>query len=240
MPSEPLRADQPRRQAVILADGAVPARDLLDRAWPGWDDGLALVVAADGGARHARTLGLHLDRWVGDGDSIAPGELEALVAAGVPVERVASEKDASDTELALLAAIAAGADAVTVLGGLGGARVDHALVNTALLAHPALAGRPARLYDEHGARLSVVAARGTGGAGAAELAGRVGDLVTLVPIEGSAGGVVTRGLRYPLAGETLQAGTSRGLSNVRTERIASISLESGRLLVIETPATLRP
>ena len=43
--------------ALVLADGAAPSRASLDAAWPGWDAGLDLVIAADGGARHATTLG---------------------------------------------------------------------------------------------------------------------------------------------------------------------------------------
>ncbi len=219
--------------AVVLADGAAPSRASLDAAWPGWDAGLDVVIAADGGARHATTLGFRLDRWVGDGDSIDPRDLAALAAAGVRVDRVAREKDASDTELAVLAAIEAGADELTILGGLGGVRVDHALTNVALLAHAALAGRSARLYDERAARIALLH-----GPGDAELVGHVDDLVTLVPFGGAAVGVTTRALRYPLRDETIEPGSSRGLSNVRTAARAGVSLRSGRLLVIETPVTV--
>jgi thiamine pyrophosphokinase len=228
-----------RRHSIVLADGGIPDRENLDRAWPGWDEGVSLVVAADGGARHAPALGLTLDRWVGDGDSIAPADLEALAAAGVPIERVAQEKDASDTELAVLAAIAAGADDLTILGALGGVRVDHALVNVGLLGHAALAGRTARLYDERGARVSLLEARPGEEMVEHALAGHVDDLVTLVPVGGPAVGVTTAGLRYPLSDETLVPGTSRGLSNVRTGRVATVALRAGRILVIETPATVR-
>ena len=221
-------------RSVVLADGSTPTRATLDRAWPGWADGVELVVAADGGARHAGPLGLRLDRWVGDGDSIDPADLEALAAAGVRVDRVEREKDASDTELALLAAVADGADDVTILGGLGGVRIDHALTNVALLAHAALAGRGARLFDEQAARITLLA-----GPGEAGLEGRTGDLVTLVPVSGRAVGVTTRELRYPLGDETLEAGSSRGLSNVRTAPRAVVTLREGRLLVIETPARFR-
>ena len=221
--------------AVVLADGAAPSRASLDAAWPGWDGGVALVIAADGGARHAISLGLALDRWVGDGDSIDPGDLATLAAAGVRVDRVAREKDASDTELAVLAAIEAGADELTILGGLGGVRIDHALTNLALLEHPALAGLTVRLYDQEAARISLL-----DGPGEAALDGHVDDLVTLVPVGGPAAGVTTRDLRYPLRDETLEAGSSRGLSNVRTSSRAAVSLRDGRLLLIETPATVRP
>jgi thiamine pyrophosphokinase len=227
-----------RRHAIVLADGGIPTREDLDRAWPGWNEGVSLVVAADGGARHARVLGLALDRWVGDGDSIAPDDLAALAAAGVPIDRVEQEKDASDAELAVLAAIQAGADELTILGALGGSRIDHALVNVGLLGHSALAGRMARLYDERAARISLIEAHAGESPVERELVGHVDDLVTLVPLGGPAEGVTTRELRYPLRDETLRSGSSRGLSNVRTAPRAAVSLRAGRLLVIETPATV--
>ena len=229
------------RLGIVLAGGAVPARATLDEAWPGWNSGAVFVVAADGGARHAAGLGLRVDRWVGDGDSISPALLQELAAAGVVIDRVATAKDESDTELALLAALAAGVDAIAILGGLGGPRIDHALANVGLLDHPALAGRPARLYDEHASRISLlVAPNALGGLAVAEYVGRVGDLLSFLPAGGSAEGVTTRGLRYPLADEPLLLGRTRGASNVRTGPVAWISLQSGRLLVIETPANLVP
>ena len=227
--------------ALILADGAAPSRALLDASWPGWDAGIGLVLAADGGARHAASFGVRVDRWVGDGDSIDPAELARLAAAGVAIEHAATDKDESDTELALLAAMRAGADAVVILGGLGGVRVDHALANLGLLTHPDLGARPAWLYDEMASRISLISApRPAGGAVARDLEGREGDLVSLLPLGHDAAGVRTEGLRFPLHGETLTAGRTRGLSNVRSATSARITLESGWLLVIETPATVRP
>ena len=58
------------------------------------------------------------------------------------------------------------------------------------------------------------------------------------PWQFDAVGVTTEGLAYPLRRETLLVGRTRGLSNRRTERTAEVRLEGGRLLVIETPATL--
>ena len=105
---------------------------------------------------------------------------------------------------------------MTILGGLGGVRVDHAIANLALLQHPALEHRAARLYDEAGARLSLLAGPDRHGLPVArELTGRVGDLVSLIPLGESAHDVETQGLRYPLDGETLILGRARGLSNVR-------------------------
>jgi len=229
--------DVPRR-AIVLADGAVPSRADLDSAWPAWDEGVAFVVAADGGLRHAGPLALTIDSWVGDGDSIDPAALEELERSGVPVERVPTEKDASDTELALQLAQGAAAGQVILLGALGGSRIDHAVSNLGLLGHPAFASGDVWLYDEFAARVSLLSTLARPISRAFE--GRVGDTVSLIPLGGDAFGVTTDGLRYPLDGEQLELGRTRGVSNVRTEPIARVTLEMGQLLVIETPANLRP
>ena len=217
--------------ALILADGSVGPVAAIDHAWPGWSDGIDWVVAADGGARHASVIGRRLDLWVGDGDSLGEDGIADLVAAGVPVRRLAVDKDETDTELAVLAAVDAGATRLTILGALGGARLDHGLANVWLLAHPRLTGRDVRLVDV-AARIRLI------GPGRSDLAGRIGDLVSLLPFGGDAGGVTTAGLRYPLRDEPLRLGPSRGLSNVRHAGDASVVLETGRILVAETPATL--
>ncbi|HZC33331.1 MAG TPA: thiamine diphosphokinase [Candidatus Bathyarchaeia archaeon] len=219
------------RHALILADGAVPEPAALDRSWPGWDEGIDLVIAADGGARHAAALGRPIDLWVGDGDSLGAAGIEALRAAGVPIELARVDKDESDTELAIVAAARAGASRVTILGALGGARVDHGLANVWLLAHQALAGRDVALVDD-AARIRLLSA------GRHDLGGRIGDLVSLFPFGGDAGGMTTRGLRYPLTDEGLRSGPARGLSNVRDAADAAITVGSGQVLVVEIAATL--
>jgi len=221
----------PAAHALVLADGSLPAVAALDAAWPGWSAGIDLVIAADGGARHAPVLGRAIDLWVGDGDSIGEAELDALAAAGVPIRRSPVAKDETDAELAILAAVDAGARRVTILGALGGERFDHGLANIWLLGHPRLAGRDVRLLDG-AVRIRLV------GPGEADLRGRIGDLVSLLPFGGDAAGLATAGLRYPLRDEALPSGPSRGLSNVRDAADASLTVGSGRILVVETPATL--
>jgi thiamine pyrophosphokinase len=225
--------------ALILADGDVPSRGVLDARWPGWDAGIGLVVAADGGARHAPPLGLTLDRWVGDGDSLDATAQAALEAAGVPLERARPDKDETDTELAILAALRLGADGVVILGALGG-RIDHALANIGLLSLPALAGRPAVILDAVSRLSQLVGPDSAGGPGVARLTGRPGDLVSLLPVGDTVVGVTTHDLQYPLRDEPLPAGTPRGLSNVIAGEGAWVSLRQGRLLVVETPATFPP
>jgi thiamine pyrophosphokinase len=224
---------RPRSRALVVADGDLPARADLDAAWPDWAADATLVVAADGGARGAERLRLRMDLIVGDGDSLGEADLARFAAAGVPVRTVAAAKDESDTELAIGAAIELGASAITVIGAFGGGRLDHALANIGLLALPALDGRPCVLLDA-ASRVSLLTGPQRG-----SFTGRAGDLVSLLPVGDGVGGVTTDGLAYPLRDEPLPLGPARGLSNVRLETTAVVTLRTGRLLVVESPATLR-
>ena len=225
--------------ALILADGEAPARLELDRAWPGWDAEVGLVIAADGGARHADRLGVSIDVWVGDGDSLDADAMAALEAGGVRLERASPHKDESDTELAVRAALRRGVTGVLIVGGLGGARIDHALANIGLLAMADLVGRRAALIDAR-SRITLLRAPGPDGAVRRELAGRTGDLVSLLPVGAGVEGVTTSGLAYPLLDEPLLLGPTRGLSNIRTAADASVTVRSGLLLIVESLATLPP
>jgi len=112
---------------------------------------------------------------------------------------------------------------VTVVGGHGG-RLDHLLANLLLLAAPAYAGAaldavlgPARALVVRGRR---------------PFTGRRGELVTLVPVGGAAGGVTTEGLRYPLADAVLEPGTSWGVSNQLIDEQAAVVVDRGVVLAV--------
>jgi thiamine pyrophosphokinase len=208
-------------RAVVIAHGDVAAgdRDLVA--------GAGVVIAADGGALALERWGLVPHVVVGDLDSLGESRAADLATRGAKVVRFPIEKDRSDLELALRHALESGADDIVLLGILGGGRIDHALVNTMLLADPAYRGLGLRAV--WGAtQLRAVHPHET-----LALRGPVGSLVTLVPVRGDAGGVRTQGLRYPLTDAALHFGGSLGLSNVVASRPASVSIEQGVLFVIE-------
>jgi thiamine pyrophosphokinase len=221
------------RHALVVAAGDVAERGHLDAAWPGWADGVTDVIAADGGYVLARGLGLAVDLLVGDLDSLAPELAADAEQAGTAVLRVPVAKDESDTELAALEAVRRGATRVTVLGAFGGPRLDHALANLWLLAHPGLAGVDVVLLDEASRAWLLTAPAPDGTAVVRGLPGRVGATVSLFPLGGDVTGITTQGLRYPLRDEPLRTGPARGLSNVRTVADASLTVRRGRLLVVE-------
>ena len=84
----------------------------------------------------------------------------------------------------------------------------------------------------------VTAPDGAGAVVRHEVPGRKGDVVSLLPFGERVEGITTSGLRYPLRDEPLEAGPARGLSNVRERDDAWISVRRGRLLIVESPATL--
>jgi thiamine pyrophosphokinase len=185
------------------------------------------VIAADSGIDHARALGWRVDVAVGDFDSVTPAGLAAAEAEGTVIDHHPAAKDHTDLELALDVAMARGARRIVVVGGHGG-RLDHLLGNALLLAAERYAG--VALEARFGpARVHV--ARPAGGAVA--LTGSRGGLVTLLAAGGPAEGVTTEGLLYPLAGETLAPGSTRGVSNELSGPSASVSLRAGTLLVVQ-------
>jgi thiamine pyrophosphokinase len=167
----------------------------------------------------ARELGLQVDLAVGDFDSVSE---EALETVG-RVERYPASKEATDLELALGAALALEPERIVVLGGAGG-RLDHLLGELLLLAADAYAG--VRVDAQLGAA-AVHVVRGE-----RTLRGEPGELISLFAVHGRATGVVTEGLVYALRGESLEPGSSRGLSNVFAAPEARIGLERGVLLAV--------
>ena len=211
-------------RALILAGGDQPDPALLDANWPGWRSA-ALVVAADGGARHAAPLGLPLHQVVGDFDSLSAEDTDELEAAGVMIARFPTNKDATDTELALLAALDAGATEITLLCSWGG-RSDHAIGTLALLAHPRCGAATVVILDEQ-TRTQLVRS-------GAELTlrGAVGRIISITPWGGDAT-VSATGVRWTLDSADLIAGSTRGISNVATATESIITVHDGAVLVSE-------
>ena len=213
----------PNGVVVVVAGGSPPVAVSV-RAVPGD----ARVIAADKGLEHALALGLAVEVAVGDFDSASPEAVAVAEKAGTRIERHPAEKDATDLELALDHAAALAPERLLLLAGDGG-RLDHLLSTLLLLGSPryeqlridALVG-PTQVHVVRDER---------------ELAGRPGELISLLALHGPAVGVRTSGLEYPLAGETLEPGSSRGVSNVFGWSTARISLDEGVLLVVRPEPT---
>lgn len=215
-------------RAVIFANGLLPdpaaARRLLR---PG-----DLVIAADGGAAHARDAGVIPQVVIGDLDSLSPDLQAELEAAGTHLLHHSPAKDETDLELALLHAVEQGAREIVVLAALGG-RLDHTLANLLLLALPALAHTEVQIVDRNQTAFLVREQ--------ATIRGQPGDVVSLIPLGGDARGVTAEGLQWTLHDEVLHFGPARGVSNLLLGREAWVHVREGLLLCVVTrhsPPTL--
>jgi thiamine pyrophosphokinase len=185
-----------------------------------------LIIAADSGAATALQYGCVPAIVVGDFDSLGIAVLQQLSEKGSQVRQSAVEKNETDTELAVQAAIEQGATSITLLGALGGERFDHTMANILLLAD--IETVPAKIVDGPSTCWLLR------GPGSSFINGQKGDLLSLLPLTGEITGVRTKGLYYPLHGETLRFGKPRGVSNVLTQEHAEVSLVGGMLLVVHT------
>ncbi|MCL4265362.1 MAG: thiamine diphosphokinase [Anaerolineae bacterium] len=194
------------------------------------------VIAADGGTRHLFRLNHPPDIVMGDMDSLPEETRPWLAAAHTRLLAYPPAKDETDLELALLYAAENYADPLLIFGALGG-RLDQTIANILLLAHPRLHGRTIELVTAHERAWLV--------RGSTQVQGQIGDLVSLIPLNGDAHIASTTGLQWPLQDDVLVFGLARGVSNVLTPALsaaevavtATITLHAGLLLCIHTKSS---
>jgi thiamine pyrophosphokinase len=208
------------RAALIFGGAPVFVTDRLTRRLAQLDR--PFVVAADAGAETAMRLGFVPDVVLGDFDSIDAAALGDLRARGVRIEAYPTDKDATDGQLAIERALTAQADELVVVGFLGGPRLDQELANVLLL--PTLPAATTLVDGSNECRLLRAGERWT-------WAAERDEVVSLLPLWADAEGVHTEGMRWRLRGDTLRAGSTRGVSNEPVQEQVAVSLGSGRLLV---------
>jgi thiamine pyrophosphokinase len=182
-----------------------------------------LVICCDGGARNFQYLGIKPDVIIGDMDSIDPAQLASYSDQGIKIIKYSANKDFTDTELALDYALDLNPDAIFIWGALGG-RVDHTLANVFLLCKGQEKGINTYLIDEYGEAFVLDKK--------AVFINEAGKTVSLLALSPRVTGITLKGFLYSLEKSTLKMGETRGVSNIINEDRASISVRSGKLLVI--------
>ena len=203
--------------ALIIAGGNPVKATVVDRLRHP-----VFVVAADSGLDEALRLGLTPDLVIGDMDSVSAGALQVAKDRGIKIEQHPVAKDATDLELAIDAAAAAGYGQATIIGGTGG-RMAHTLANAMLL------------LKERSIVLDWVTSRATIAAireGASRVYRRPdGPLLSVLAVGGPAD-CESAGLRWPLSGRPLQPGSTRGISNELTAEVAEVAVTGGQVLTV--------
>lgn len=184
-----------------------------------------VVIAADSGLHAVLAAGWIPDHLVGDLDSADPSAVEIAAESGAVVDRHPVGKDKTDLELALAAAVDAGATEIRVVVRADG-RLDHQLANVFALAKPDWSAAEVRAdIGDH----VVWVVRGE-----RRLEVEVGQHLALLPIGGPAR-VTTRGVAFPLTDEVLSPFDGRGIANEATETVVSLTVSDGVVLVVSSP-----
>lgn len=212
--------------ALVLAAGTAP----LPWLTPPLLEGVAMVIAADGGLELARTLRLRPDLLVGDMDSVSESALAAY--PDVPRQTHPTDKDELDLELAIAAALERGATRIRVLGAFGG-RLDQSLAALFVAARYAAAPRTGAEWAEAaGAPISLHGAGHEAHVVTPErhlaLELPAGTTVSLLPL-GEGAEASSAGLAFPLDRTPLPFGTGLGVSNRVTGREAELTSVSVRV-----------
>ncbi len=183
-----------------------------------------LCIAADSGFENAKRLGDRVDIAVGDFDSLQGGA--DRIPEGVEKITVPSEKDETDTQLAVNVALSKGADDIVIIGGLSG-RLDHTLSNLAILEALYELGVHAVITDGQN-RARYIRSTST-------LLPKSGfKYLSLIAAEESIKGVSVEGCKYPLKNAKLLRKYQYAVSNEIVENCALVSVRRGGLFIIES------
>jgi thiamine pyrophosphokinase len=200
-------------KVLILANGEPPSGELARRLAARHD----MLIATDGAAQRAVTLGVTPDIVCGDFDSV---DL-AVVRREFPCAEIVPTPDqnSADLEKALLLARTRGATAVTIAGAAGG-RIDHLFANFALL-----------LRYQHELKLCVVDDHSQVWpvSGTFEFAAQSGDTVSLIAWE-SGVCVSISGVQWGLREAALLPGTL-GVSNRAIGGQVRVEVHQGNILL---------
>lgn len=209
-------------KCVIICAGEPCRLDTL----PGFEEG-DYVICADGGLDFALEQKLPIHLVVGDFDSSRHTERQAR-EQGLPVYRVASEKDDTDTMLAIKLGLSKGYREFALLCALGG-RLDHTLANLCALAFLREQGATGWLYGKNeqvtlleNETLEIPKSR----------FGEPPAKLSVFAYTEECRGVTLENVKYPLQDYTLTQRFPLGVSNELAKDCARVTVGVGQLLVM--------
>jgi thiamine pyrophosphokinase len=207
---------------TILLGGQLSLTERLRDAVDG-----SRFIAADGGMRHATSLGVTPELWVGDFDSTP----EALLSAfpDVPKQPYPAAKAATDGEIAISEAIGRGAKRLILVGAMGGERSDHAIQHLIYGVRLAEDGYEMLLTSGEEEAVPLLP-------GQMVLDLPAGSLFSVLGFSDLTG-LFIGNARYPLDDFHLRFGASRTISNV-AEGPVRFALASGRAVILARPCDL--
>lgn len=217
-------AEGPLHDTVVIITGSEP----LDARAVASIPNDAVLIAADGGLDHALAAGLRPEILVGDLDSISDDAV-AWANDHAEIHRHPTDKDLTDTELAIDVAAARHPERLVLVSG-GGDRLDHTLAALGALGAPVTTGIP--VIECHWGAQYV---RVLHGPSRTDLDLPVGTRLSMLALHGPCRGVTLIGTRWELRSSDLPALVGRGVSNEVTTRSVHVAVSTGVVTLFLDP-----
>lgn len=206
-------------KVIIISGGNPPPKELLTKEIT--DD--TFLIGADSGANCLYSYNIEPDLLVGDFDSIDKKALDYFKKNNCIIDIYPTEKDFTDTEIAVEKALVMKPNEIVLLGCTG-SRVDHLLGNIGLLKVCLENGVNACIKDENNnIRLVDAGVTLNGTVGAIFSVQSYGDEIIELTIEGA---------KYDLNNFNLKIGQSRTISNEFAKPQVQLEFKSGTLMII--------
>lgn len=203
-------------RAFVFSGGEIFADYIEER--PSADD---LVICADSGYLNAKKMSAKIDLLVGDFDSIGsiPHDVEEIW-------QVPAQKDSTDTQLAVCAAIDRGADEIIIVGSTSG-RLDHALSTLAILEELYEKKIPACVVNGQN-RVRYIKDSGT------IIMRSQYKYFSLITLDAKAKKVSVEGGKYPMNNKDILRGFQFAVSNEIVKNCALITVKKGAIYIVES------
>lgn len=182
------------------------------------------IICADGGTRHAINMKLTPHVIIGDMDSSAARYIEYYRNKGVEIVQYSSDKDKTDTHICVEFALDFSTE--IILLGATGSRIDHMIANISLLKLGIEKNIPVSMVDNKN-NIRMID-------NFISMAGKKGDLFSLIPFTERVEGISTKGAHYELEDAVMELGDPYGVSNYFEEDVVDVSIKKGYMLVIRS------
>lgn len=180
----------------------------------------SLIICADGGICHTKALGLTPHIWIGDRDSC-----EIEIPKETEIFLYPTDKDFTDTNLAIDCALKRDCSKIILIGALGG-RLDHEYSHYCLLKYILEKGGQGILLNEHNEISMAFPSSFT-------LYKDEKKYVSFLPFGDIVKGLCIRGLKYEVKDFTLNNSRVQATCNEFSENdAAQISFTEGCMLIM--------
>lgn len=213
------------RRVVVCAGG--PREELPDLSAIQSDQ--TIFIGVDRGALHLLNEGIVPKEAVGDFDSVSVEEFQLIQSSVEKVDSFQSEKDETDTELAVARAIAYQPEEI-ILTGVTGGRLDHFESALQLLYRSQLANKDIVLFIKSSNNELSILHPGVH---------RVKKIVELpyisfFPFGETVVGLTLTGFKYETVNARIEMGMTKFTSNEANAEVCTISFRQGICLMVRS------